>query len=193
MPRRRGGRQIGLFSDERLNEIKNNAILVTGGAGYIGNHVALALRESGKEVVVLDSLCRGFIESVGESILVEGAVRDTKLVNYLLETYHIDTIMHFAAFTIVPESVKEPLKYYENNTGGTRALLECALAHKVKHFVFSSTAAVYGVPADGVASEESALNPIEAFREESDPVNLESFARRHKQKRRWRAGRLTAV
>jgi UDP-glucose 4-epimerase len=118
-----------------------DAVLVTGGAGYIGSHVVRQLCESGEQVVVLD--------------------RD--LVTRLLAEHRISTILHFAAHTIVPESVSDPLKYYGNNTCATRSLLECAVRAGVKHFIFSSTAAVYGMPENGIASEDTPTAPINPY------------------------------
>jgi UDP-glucose 4-epimerase len=139
------------------------SILVTGGAGYIGSHVVLQLRARGERVAVLDDLSRGFRQAVVDAPLVVGNVGDRDTVLKVLREHRVDTVMHFAAFTIVPESVREPLKYYENNTCATRNLLECCIASGVRHFVFSSTAAVYGIPADGSASESTPTLPINAY------------------------------
>ncbi len=143
--------------------MSKGTILVTGGAGYIGSHVVKQLGAAGERVVVLDNLSRGFRQAVTSGELVVGEVGDQALVSRLVADEGIDTVMHFAAYTIVPESVSEPLKYYGNNTCSTRALLEVCAREKVKHFVFSSTAAVYGIPADGVASEESVNAPINPY------------------------------
>ena len=139
------------------------SILVTGGAGYIGSHVVLQLRERGERVVVLDDLSRGFRQAVLDTPLVVGNVGDRPTVLETLRSHGVDTVMHFAAYTIVPESVREPLKYYANNTCSTRTLLECCLEAGVGHFVFSSTAAVYGIPADGFAAETTATAPINPY------------------------------
>ena len=139
------------------------AILVTGGAGYIGSHVLLQLQERGERVVVLDNLYTGFRQAVRAAPLVIGDVADRELVGRVLREHQVDTVMHFAAHTIVPESVREPLKYYGNNTCSTRSLLQCCLEAGVKHFVFSSTAAVYGIPAEGVAAESSPTAPINPY------------------------------
>ena len=143
--------------------MKDPSILVTGGAGYIGSHVALQLRARGERVVVLDDLSRGFRQAVLDAPLVVGAVGDRDTVLKVLKEHRVDTVMHFAAYTIVPESVSEPLKYYGNNTCSTRALLECCLEADIKHFVFSSTAAVYGIPAGGVAAEDTPTAPINPY------------------------------
>jgi UDP-glucose 4-epimerase len=141
----------------------SSTVLVTGGAGYIGSHTVLQLVARGEHVVVLDDLSTGFRQAVRDVPLVVGNVGDRRLVDQLLAEHRVDTIVHFAAHTIVPESVANPLKYYGNNTCATRSLLEAASQAGVKHFVFSSTAAVYGMPATGLASEESPTAPINAY------------------------------
>ncbi len=143
--------------------MEHGSILVTGGAGYIGSHVVLQLRARGERVVVLDDLSRGFRRAVLDAPLVVGKVGDRDGVLPLLRRHAIDTVMHFAAYTIVPESVREPLTYYGNNTCSTRTLLECCLEAGVRNFVFSSTAAVYGIPAEGFAAETTATSPINAY------------------------------
>lgn len=139
------------------------AILVTGGAGYIGSHVVRQLGEAGERVVTLDNLCTGFREAVTHGELVIGDTGDRELVQRVLAEHDVDTVMHFAAHTIVPESVSNPLKYYGNNTCATRNLLQCANEAGVKHIVFSSTAAVYGLPPGGIAREDSPTAPINAY------------------------------
>jgi len=141
----------------------SKGILVTGGAGYIGSHVARQLGEAGERVVTLDNLSTGFAEAVTHGELVVGDTGDRALVQRVLAEHDVDTIMHFAAHTIVPESVADPLKYYGNNTCSTRNLLQCANEAGVKHIVFSSTAAVYGIPPGGRASEDSPTAPINAY------------------------------
>ncbi|HTU67446.1 MAG TPA: UDP-glucose 4-epimerase GalE [Steroidobacteraceae bacterium] len=136
---------------------------MTGGAGYIGSHTVLQLVARGERVVVLDDLSTGFRQAVRDVPLVVGNVGDRKITDALLAEHKVDTIIHFAAHTIVPESVSNPLKYYGNNTCSTRSLLEAASNAGVKHFVFSSTAAVYGIPATGLASEDSPNAPINAY------------------------------
>ena len=143
--------------------MKPSSILVTGGAGYIGSHVVLQLRARGERVVVLDDLSRGFRQAVLDAPLVVGKVGERDTVLKVLREHQVDTVMHFAAYTIVPESVSEPLKYYGNNTCSTRSLLDGCLEAGVKHFVFSSTAAVYGVPAEGVAAEDTPTAPINPY------------------------------
>jgi UDP-glucose 4-epimerase len=142
---------------------QRSSVLVTGGAGYIGSHTLLQLGARGERVVVLDDLSTGFRQAVRDAELVVGSVGDRALVDRLLAEHHVDTIIHFAAHTIVPESVASPLKYYGNNTCATRSLLEAATQAGVKHFVFSSTAAVYGIPSSGTASEDSPTQPINPY------------------------------
>ncbi|MBA3563118.1 MAG: UDP-glucose 4-epimerase GalE [Gammaproteobacteria bacterium] len=143
--------------------MKESPVLVTGGAGYIGSHVVRQLGEAGIPVVVLDNLSTGFRDAVIHGELVVGDTGDRKLVAALLGEHGIRTVLHFAAHTIVPESVEQPLKYYGNNTCSTRSLLECCAGAGVESFIFSSTAAVYGIPPDGVASEDTALAPINPY------------------------------
>ena len=142
---------------------QGSSILVTGGAGYIGSHTVLQLAARGERVVVLDDLSTGFRQAVRDVPLVVGQVGDRELVEKLLDEHKVETIIHFAAHTIVPESVSNPLKYYGNNTCSTRSLLDCASRAGVKHFVFSSTAAVYGIPANGMAAEETVTSPINPY------------------------------
>jgi UDP-glucose 4-epimerase len=143
--------------------LAQKAILVTGGAGYIGSHVLLQLQERGERVVVIDNLYTGFRQAVRDIPLVVGDVADRDLVTRTLREYEVDTVLHFAANTIVPESVSDPLKYYGNNTCATRSLLQTCLAEQVRSVVFSSTAAVYGIPAGGIAAEDQALAPINPY------------------------------
>ena len=143
--------------------MEHGSILVTGGAGYIGSHTVLQLRTRGERVVVLDDLSRCFRRAVLDTPLVVGRVGDRDAVLSLLRSHAVDTVMHFAAYTVVPESVRDPLEYYGNNTCSTRTLLECCVEAGVRNFVFSSTAAVYGTPADGFASESTATAPINPY------------------------------
>jgi UDP-glucose 4-epimerase len=138
-------------------------VLVTGGAGYIGSHVVRQLGEAGEDVVVLDNLSTGFRSAVTSGTLVVGDSGDRDVVRRLLAEHRVSTILHFAANTIVPESVTNPLKYYGNNTCATRNLIECAVEAGTRHFIFSSTAAVYGIPPGGLAAEDSPTVPINPY------------------------------
>jgi UDP-glucose 4-epimerase len=142
---------------------QRSSVLVTGGAGYIGSHTLLQLVARGERVVVLDDLSTGFRQALGDVPLVVGNVGDRALVDRVLAEHRVDTVVHFAAHTIVPESVSNPLKYYGNNTCATRSLLEAASQAGVQHFVFSSTAAVYGIPDGGQAAEETPTAPINPY------------------------------
>jgi len=139
------------------------SVLVTGGAGYIGSHVVQQLRARGERVVVVDDLSTGFRQAVADTPLIVGDMGDRTLVTRVMAEHQVDTVMHFAAKTIVPESVREPLRYYANNTCMARNLLECCQQQGVKQFVFSSTAAVYGMPEGGVAREDSMPSPINPY------------------------------
>ena len=143
--------------------MKPASILVTGGAGYIGSHTVLQLRARGERVVVLDDLSTGFRQAVLDTPLIVGKVGDREQVLEVLRSHQVDTVLHFAAHTIVPESVSEPLKYYGNNTCSTRNLLQCCLESGVRNFVFSSTAAVYGIPAGSFAAEDTPTAPINPY------------------------------
>jgi UDP-glucose 4-epimerase len=141
----------------------SSTILVTGGAGYIGSHVVRQLGERQEAIVVLDNLGTGFRSAVTAGELIVGDTGDRELVARILAERRVDTIIHFAAHTIVPESVADPLKYYANNTCATRNLIQCATDAGVRHFIFSSTAAVYGIPPGGIAREDSPTAPINPY------------------------------
>ena len=141
----------------------HNPILVTGGAGYIGSHVVRQLGAAGYPVIVLDNLSTGFRRAVLHGDLVEGNTGDRELVGRLIREHNIESVLHFAAHIVVPESVAEPLKYYGNNTCNTRNLLQSCHDNGVKRFIFSSTAAVYGIPTESTASEASPLQPINPY------------------------------
>ena len=139
-------------------------VLVTGGAGYIGSHAVLALLDGGWPVVVIDNLSTGFEWAVPDSAkLVRGDIADQDLVGRLIADHDIGAIIHFAGSIIVPESVENPLKYYENNTAKTRSLLESAVKNGVRHFLFSSTAATYGLPERVPIDEQSRTQPINPY------------------------------
>ena len=145
------------------NTTQKKALLVTGGAGYIGSHVVKQLGLAGEQIVVLDNLSTGFADSVLYGELVVGDTGDQELVSRILAENAIDSVLHFAAHTIVPESVADPLKYYGNNTANTRTLLQCCQQAGVKHFIFSSTAAVYGIPEQSLITETTPVNPINPY------------------------------
>lgn len=140
------------------------AVLVTGGAGYIGSHTVHALTDAGEQVVVLDNLSTGFAAALPKPMLpVVGDVGDQALVASLIKSHNIDAIIHFAGSTIVPESMRDPLAYYRNNTANSRTLIEAAVKGGVRHFIFSSTAAVYGNPACVPISEDSPTVPLSPY------------------------------
>ena len=140
-----------------------DTVLVTGGAGYIGSHVVMQLRARGEKVVVVDNLTTGFRQAVGDTPLIVGNLADRALMARAFTEHGVGTVMHFAANTVVPESVRDPLKYYGNNTSATRNLLEACMQAGVRRLVFSSTAAVYGMPSEGVAREDMVLTPINPY------------------------------
>ena len=140
------------------------AVLVTGGAGYIGSHMVLGLLDAGEGVLVADNLSTGFPWAVADAARLEvGDVGDAAFVGSLLRRNVIDTIIHFAGSVVVPESIENPLTYYRNNTCNSRTLLECAIQAGVRHFIFSSTAAVYGMPKSIPVSEDAPLEPISPY------------------------------
>ena len=139
-------------------------ILVTGGAGYIGSHAVLALRDAGWPVVVIDNLVTGFRWAVPEDVgFIEGNIADEALVLEAIKAEQIGAIMHFAGSVVVPESVVAPLKYYRNNTAASRSLIESAVTGGVKHFIFSSTAATYGIPEVTPVREDMPTRPINPY------------------------------
>lgn len=140
------------------------SVLVTGGAGYIGSHMVLALADANEKVVVLDNLSTGLRSAVDQrAIFVEGDIADVELVSSLFAQHDVQAIVHFAGSIIVPESVSDPLKYYFNNTAKTRALIDTAVQKGIPHFVFSSTAAVYGMPERVPVTEDVVLNPMSPY------------------------------
>jgi len=138
-------------------------VLVTGGAGYIGSHVVRHLRESGHEVVVYDNLSTGHAWAVGDAELIEADLADQARLRSVLQAGRFDGVLHFAAHIVVPESVSHPVKYYSNNTRNTLNLLECCQEAGVRFFVFSSTAAVYGIPDTPSVGEDAPLQPINPY------------------------------
>ncbi|AZI36519.1 UDP-glucose 4-epimerase [Caenibius tardaugens NBRC 16725] len=139
-------------------------VLVTGGAGYIGSHAVLALIDAGWPVAVIDNLTTGFRFAIPDGVpLYEGDVEDQALLARIFAEQRIGAIMHFAGSIIVPESVENPLKYYHNNTAKSRSLIEAAVRAGVPHFIFSSTAATYGIPEVSPVREDSPKQPINPY------------------------------
>lgn len=140
------------------------AILVAGGAGYIGSHMVKDLIEHGQEVVVADNLSTGHRDAINpKAKFYEGDIRDRKFLDKIFDNEDIEAVVHFAAFSIVPESMSKPLKYFDNNTGGMITLLEAMRDHNIKYIVFSSTAATYGVPEHMPIKETDPQNPINPY------------------------------
>ena len=139
-------------------------VLVTGGAGYIGSHMVLALTDAGEEVVVLDNLTTGFDWAISpKARLVRGDIGDDALLDRLMGDQRFDAVVHFAGSIVVPESVADPLAYYLNNTVKSRALIAAAVRNKVPRFIFSSTAAVYGNPRDNPVFETAEPQPVSPY------------------------------
>jgi len=147
-----------------MNDANKPAVLVTGGAGYIGSHAVLALLDAGWRVVVIDNLVTGFRWAVPDAaVFAEGDIADQALVGRLIAEHGIRAIIHFAGSIVVPESVENPLKYYENNTVKSRSLIESAVKGGVRHFIFSSTAATYGIPEQVPITETTRTQPINPY------------------------------
>ncbi|QZD88768.1 UDP-glucose 4-epimerase GalE [Qipengyuania aurantiaca] len=147
-----------------MSETTKVPVLVTGGAGYIGSHAVLALKDAGWPVAVIDNLSTGFTFAVPDDVpLYEGDIADAELLARIFAEQGTKAIMHFAGSIIVPESVEQPLAYYENNTVKSRALIEAAVKGGVEHFIFSSTAATYGIPESSPISEDSPKSPINPY------------------------------
>jgi UDP-glucose 4-epimerase len=139
-------------------------VLVTGGAGYIGSHAVKALRQYGSTSVVYDNLSAGHLEATtNASAMVNGNIHDTDLLRRTIRQYGVNAVMHFAAWLSVGESVKDPAGYYRNNVAGALAVLEAMIAENVRHFVFSSTAAVFGNPVETPITESHPTDPINAY------------------------------
>ncbi len=140
------------------------SVLVTGGAGYIGSHAAHALVARGEDVVVLDNLSTGDRSFVPASArFVEGDVGNAAILRRVFREYSIDSVMHFAASIVVPESVEHPLEYYDNNVVSSRALIASCVEHGVERFIFSSTAAVYGAPPANPVNESAPTSPVNPY------------------------------
>jgi len=143
--------------------MKNKKILVVGGAGYIGSHMVKDLLDADCDVITLDDLSTGHLELLPGGEFIEGSLGDTVLLDKLFSTHKISAVMHFAAFSLVGESVEKPLKYYRNNMAATTELLDSMIRHKVKRFIFSSTAAVYGEPVEIPITENHPCNPTNPY------------------------------
>ena len=139
-------------------------VLVTGGAGYIGSHAVLALLDAGHQPIVIDNLVTGFRWAIAENTpFFEGDISNSELVQRIISAHNIDAIMHFAGSVVVPESVDNPLKYYNNNTAKSRSLIESAVSGGVRHMIFSSTAATYGIPESSPVREDMPTVPINPY------------------------------
>ncbi|MFM7964397.1 MAG: NAD-dependent epimerase/dehydratase family protein, partial [Actinomycetota bacterium] len=164
-------------------------ILITGGAGYIGSHTARLLQEMGRDVVALDTLERGYRDALDDIDLVEGDIADSRVVGKVCRKYDVASVIHFAAYKAVGESVSEPLRYYKNNVSGSISLVETLLEHDVRQIVFSSSAAVYGTPDGSPVNEDAPLRPqspyaqnkadVEQFLASCDPLGLRSVSLRY--------------
>jgi UDP-glucose 4-epimerase len=140
------------------------AVLVTGSAGYTGSHVTYALVDRGERVVALDDLSNGIRSLVsGDAVFIEGDAGDRSLMRRIIRTHEIDSVFHLAGSVVVPESVTQPLLYYRNNAAVSQSLIEACVAEGVKHFIFSSSAAVYGLPETGAASEVTPTIPLTPY------------------------------
>ena len=147
-----------------MSQTVKPSVLVTGGAGYIGSHAVLALRDAGWPVAVIDNLTTGFRFAVPERVpLYEGDIEDAGLLEQIFSEQGTRAIMHFAGSIVVPESVENPLKYYHNNAVKSRALIEAAVKAGVPHFIFSSTAATYGIPKVAAVTEDTPTVPINPY------------------------------
>ena len=143
--------------------MKNEKVLVVGGAGYIGSHMVKDLLDANYKVITLDDLSTGHRELIPGGEFIEGRLGDTALLDTLFSTRDISAVMHFAAFSLVGESVENPLKYYRNNMAATAELLNSMIRHNVKRFIFSSTAAVYGEPVDIPITETHPCTPTNPY------------------------------
>ena len=147
-----------------MNTIRKCPVLVTGGAGYIGSHAVLALIDSGWPVAIIDNFSTGFRFAIPQDVPVyEGDIADEELLARIFDEQKIGAIMHFAGSIVVPESVEKPLYYYENNTGKSRNLMAAAVKAGIPHFIFSSTAATYGMPDEPAVTEDTPQVPINPY------------------------------
>ena len=144
---------------------KGNGILLTGGAGYIGSHIVKALNQSNtSDVVVFDNLSTGFADSLPSNVkLIQGDILDAQLIEHVIQKEKIDTVIHLAAKTVIPDSIARPQDYYQNNTQGTLNLLRACVENGVKHFIYSSTAAVYGNISQDKIDEQSETHPTNPY------------------------------
>jgi UDP-glucose 4-epimerase len=143
--------------------MKKTTVLVTGGAGYIGSHIVKALGEKGYEVITYDNLNTGHKWAVLHGGLIVGDLKDQKKLESVFKSFKPDVVMHFAAHIVVHESIKDPIKYYRNNTSNSASLLEVCVKYGVKRFIFSSTAAVYGIPGKVPITEDAPFHPINPY------------------------------
>jgi UDP-glucose 4-epimerase len=156
-----------------MSRAAGSTVLVTGGAGYIGSHAVKALLARGETVVVYDNLSQGHREAVsGDAILVEGDIHDTARLKAALQTHGVDSVMHFAAWLAVSDSVTDPAAYYRNNVIGALSVLDALIAADVRHLVFSSTCAVFGVPSTTPIVEDLPKRPINAYGETKLAIEL---------------------
>ncbi|WP_299194543.1 UDP-glucose 4-epimerase GalE [uncultured Erythrobacter sp.] len=147
-----------------MTDAAKPSVLVTGGAGYIGSHAVLALRDAGWPVAVIDNFSTGFRFAIPDGVpIYEGDIADRELLARIFTEQNTRAVMHFAGSIVVPESVSDPLKYYNNNTVKSRALIEAAVGSGVPHFIFSSTAAIYGMPEVAAVTEDTPPAPINPY------------------------------
>jgi UDP-glucose 4-epimerase len=147
-----------------MQSVKPFRVLVSGGAGYIGSHAVLALRDAGWEPVVIDNLVTGFRWAVPDNVpFFEGDIENGDLIKSIITDCNIGAILHFAGSVVVPESVENPLKYYHNNTAKSRSFIDAAVSAGVRHFIFSSTAATYGIPDESPVREDTPTIPINPY------------------------------
>jgi len=148
-------------------------ILVCGGAGYVGSHMVAALLEQGHEPIVIDTLEKGHRAAISKDVsFYHGDLRDSKLMDTIFSEHRISSVVNYAAYSLVGESVNEPMKYYENNVGGALELLRSMINYDVRHIVFSSTAAVYGEPSHTPIIEDMPTNPVNPYGETKLSVDI---------------------